>query len=88
VLMKAHWLSVMVETSEDWRRPIVKLFIVYYVGHFYGGVNITASATTCITINSWKRASGNNCDAVYFLDWNFDPLATMLFLSLQQLYRP
>jgi len=63
----SHWLSVIVETSEDWMQPIVKLFIVYYIGHFYRGVNITMT-TTIITINSWKRASSNTCDAVYFLD--------------------
>jgi len=58
VLLKEHWLSVVVKTSEDWTWPIVKLFIVYYVGHFYGGVNITMSTTTSITINSRKRAPG------------------------------
>jgi len=49
-------------------RPIVKLFIVYYVCHFYSGINITMTTTTYITIDSRKRASGNTCDAVYFLD--------------------
>jgi len=34
VLLKAHWLLVVVETSKDWTRPIVKLFIVYNVSHF------------------------------------------------------
>jgi len=29
VLLKAHWLSVVVKTGKDWTRPIVKLFIVY-----------------------------------------------------------
>jgi len=46
VLLKAHWLSVVVETGEDWMWLIVKLFILYYVGHFYGGVNITMATTT------------------------------------------
>jgi len=68
VSLKAHWLFVVVKTGEDWTWPIVKLFIVYYVGHFYVGVNIAMSATTYITIDSRKRASGNTCDAVYFLD--------------------
>jgi len=68
-LLKVHWLSVMVETGKDWTRPIVKLFIVYYVCHFYSSVNITMTTTTTyITINSRKRASSNTCDAVYFLD--------------------
>jgi len=48
--------------------PIVKLFIVYYVCHFYSGVNIAMTTTTYITIDSRKRASSNTCDAVYFLD--------------------
>jgi len=69
VLLKAHWLSVMVETGKDWTWPIVKLFIVYYVCHFYSGINITMTTTTTyITIDSRKRASSNTCDAVYFLD--------------------
>jgi len=69
VSLKAHWLSVVVETGKDWTQPIVKLFIVYYVCHFYSSVNITMTTTTTyITIDSRKRASGNNCDAVYFLD--------------------
>jgi len=55
--------------------------LVYYVYHFYSGVNITmttttettkattkTTTTTYITIDSRKRASGNTCDAVYFLD--------------------
>jgi len=67
-LLKAHWLSVVVKTGEDWTWLIVKLFIVYYVGNFYGSVNITMSTTTYITIDSRKRASSNTCDAVYFLD--------------------
>jgi len=29
VSLKAHWLLVVVETGEDWMRPMVKLFIVY-----------------------------------------------------------
>jgi len=66
VLLKAHWLLVVVKTCEDWMQPIVKLLIVYYVSHFYGGINITMSATTYI--NSRKRASSYSCDAVYFLD--------------------
>jgi len=41
VLLKAHWLLVVVKTSKDWTWPIVKLFIVvYYVSHFYSGANI------------------------------------------------
>jgi len=69
VWLKVHWLSVVVETGKDWTQPIVKLFIVYYVYHFYSGVNITMTTTTTyITIDSRKRASGNTCDAVYFLD--------------------
>jgi len=68
VLLKVHWLSVVVKTSDDWMQPIVKLFIVYYVSHFYGSVNITMSTTTYITIDSRKRASGNTCDAENFLD--------------------
>jgi len=70
VLLKAHWLLVVVNTGKDWMQPIVKLFIVYYVGHFYSSINITMSATTYITIDSRKRKrySGNTCDAVYFLD--------------------
>jgi len=68
VLLKARWLLVVVKTSKDWTWPIVKLFIVYHVSHFYSGVNITMTTTTYITINSRKRASGNTCDAVYFLD--------------------
>jgi len=68
VLLNAHWLLVFVETSEDWTWPIVKLFIVYYVSYFYGGINITMTTTAYITIDSRKRASGNTCDAVYFLD--------------------
>jgi len=58
----------MVETGDDWMTPIVKLFIVYYVSHFYSSVNITMTTTACITIDLRKRASGNTCDAVYFLD--------------------
>jgi len=68
VLLKAHWLLVVVETSKDWMWPIVKLFIVYYVLHFYSGINISMTTTTYITINSKKSASGNTFDAVYFLD--------------------
>jgi len=69
MLLKAHWLSVVVQTGEDWMWPIVMLFIVYYVSHFYSGVNITMmTTTTYITLDSHKRASGNTCDAVYFLD--------------------
>jgi len=68
VSLNAHWLLVVVETSKDWMRPIVKLFIVYYVSHFYSSVNITMTTTPYITINLRKRASGNTCDAVYFLD--------------------
>jgi len=68
VSLKVHWLLVVVKTGEDRTWPIVKLFIVYHVSHFYGGVNITMSTTTYITINSRKRASGNTCDAVSFLD--------------------
>jgi len=60
------------ETGEDWTWPIVMLFIVYYVSHFYGSVNTTktmaATTTTYITLDSCKRASGNTCDTVYFLD--------------------
>jgi hypothetical protein len=62
----------VVKTSEDWTWPTVMLFIVYYVSHFYGGVNITktmaATTSTYITLDSRKRASGNTCDVVYFLD--------------------
>jgi len=29
VLLKAHWLLVVVKTGKDWMQPIVKLFIVY-----------------------------------------------------------
>jgi len=69
VKVEYHTLgALVVKTGEGWMRPIVKLLIAYYVGHFYGGVNITMSTTTCITIDSRKRASGNTCDAVYFLD--------------------
>jgi len=68
VLLNTHWLLVVVRTGEDWTQPIVKLFIVYYVSHFYSGVNITMTTTTYITIDSRKMASSNTCDAVYFLD--------------------
>jgi len=67
VSLNAHWLLVMVETSKDWTWPIVKLFIVYYVRHFYSSVNITMTTTTYITIDSRERASGNTCAAVSFL---------------------
>jgi len=67
-LLNKHWLLVVVKTSEDLTQPIVKLFIVYYVSHFYSNVNITMTTTTYITIDLRKRASGNTCDAVYFLD--------------------
>jgi len=85
VLLKAHWLLVVVETSKDWTQPIVKLFIVYYVCHFYSGVNITMTTTTYITINLRKRASGNTCDAVYFLDRTL-PGIQGLKLSNMQFY--
>jgi hypothetical protein len=67
-LLKVNWLFAMVETGKDWTRLIVKLFIEYYVSHFYSSVNITMTTTTYITINSRKRARGNTCDAVYYLD--------------------
>jgi len=68
VLLDVHWLLVLVKTGKDWTWPIVKLCIVYYVCHFYRGINITMTTTTYISIDSRKRASGNTCDAVYFLD--------------------
>jgi len=67
-LLNVRWLSVVVKTGEDWMQPIVKLFIEYYVCHFYSGINLTMTTTTYITINSRKRARGNTCDSVYFLD--------------------
>jgi len=83
VLLKAHWLSVVVETSKDWTRPIVKLFIVYYVCYFYSGINITMTTTTYITIDSRKRASGNTCDAVYFLDRTLQSVQGLKLSNMQ-----
>jgi len=84
VLLKEHWLLVVVKTGEDWTWPIVKLFIVYYVCHFYRGVNITMmTTTTYITINSRKRASRNTCDAVYFLDRTLQGIKGLKLSSMQ-----
>jgi len=80
-------LSVVVETGEDWTWPIVMLFIVYYVSHFYGGVNITktmaATTSTYITLDSRKRASGNTCDAVYFLDRTLQNVQRLRLSNIQ-----
>jgi hypothetical protein len=83
VLLKAHWLLVVVETGEDWTQPIVKLFIVYYVSHFYSSVNITMTTTTYITIDSRKSASGNTCDAVYFLDRTLQGIQGLKLSNMQ-----
>jgi len=93
VSLNAHWLSVVVETGEDWTRPIVKLFIVHYVYHFYSGIIITmtttmptttpTTTTTYITIDSRKRASGNTCDAVYFLDRTLQGVQSLKLSNMQ-----
>jgi len=93
VLLNAHWLSVVVKTGKDWMWPIVKLFIVYYVYHFYSGIIITmtttmttttpTTTTTYITIDSRKRASGNTCDAVYFLDRTLQGVHTLKLSNMQ-----
>ena len=85
-MLKAYWLSVVVETSKDWMWPIVKLFIVYYVCHFYSGVNITMTTmttTTYITLDSCKRASGNTCDVVYFLDRTLQGIQGLRLSNMQ-----
>jgi len=83
-LLKVHWLSVVVKTGEDWTWPIVKLFIVYYVCHFYSSVNITMmTTTTYITIDSRKRASGNTCDVVYFLDRTLQGIQGLKLSNMQ-----
>jgi len=64
-------------------QPIVKLLIVYYVSHFYGGINITISTTTYITINSRKRASGHTCDAVYFIDRTLQGVQGLRLYNMQ-----
>jgi len=73
----------MVKTSKDWMQPIVKLFIVYYVCHFYSGINITMTTTTYITIDARKRASGNTCDAVYFLDRTLQGIQGLKLSNMQ-----
>jgi len=83
VLLKVYWLLVVVKTGKDWTQPIVKLFIVYYVCHFYSSVNITMTTTTYITIDSRKRASGNTCDAVYFLDRTLQGVQGLKLSSMQ-----
>jgi len=89
VLLKVHWLSVVVKTGKDWTWPIVKLFIVYYAYHFYSGIIITmatttpTTTTTYITIDSRKRASGNTCDAVYFLDRTLQGVQSLKLSNMQ-----
>jgi hypothetical protein len=83
VLLNVHWLLVVVKTGKDWMRPIVKLSIVYYVSHFYSSINITMATTTYITIDSRKRASGNTCDAVYFLGRTFQGIQGLKLSNMQ-----
>jgi len=83
VSLNAHWMSAVVKTSEDWMRPIVRLFIIYYVSHFYSGINITMTTTTYITIDSRKRASSNTCDAVYYLDRTLQGIQGLKLSNMQ-----
>jgi len=56
---------------------------IYYVSHFYSGINITMTTTTYITIDSRKRASSNTCDAVYFLDRTLKGIQGLKFSNMQ-----